>query len=478
MAHGDALELRPVADASDHRGVLDQALTRPTRSGGAEAAHGEGLDGRGMVRPHEVGGAVGPVGQRAPVPADQRVQDASLADPGGGVRVGGRVAELPGAAQGALGLSCAAEQDGEVTEDGVADRGVEEVLDRRNHGLGLEHRTRADHGIDCADEEELPVGVPVGEPARLQERVGSVRPGAVGGLDLGHLGEPVGEPGVGAWRRRRQEREPAVRFGDDVGGFPAGLRRLVRAHEVEHRGPDHGVARSDDGQRAPAEPLHEAVARRLAERTEHVVEAGGACDLVEARRLAEAGGGLDESPRVGGESSARLLDADSDLTRSRQAQVRHVPHLARQLVQEGEHVARVAVGVTSEPFEQPRRQGATPVRAEFLEVAGRERSPGHRGVGDAPEQVGRDGRTSSGVGRQQRHHGHLAVVADERRERSQRFLIGPLGVVDDEKDSLALRPVDESASDGERVLAVERGEVLVEQLGDDRVWAVRLPLDA
>ena len=69
-----------------------------------------------------------------------------------------------------------------------------------------------------------------------------------------------------------------------------------------------------------------------------------------------------------------------------------------------------------------------------------------------------------------------AVVADQRRDAAA-VLVGPLGIVDDDEERLGPGPVDEPASDSEGPPASStRGPG--QELGDDRVRAVRLPLDA
>ena len=291
----------------------------------------------------------------------------------------------------------------------------------------------------------------MGEPARLEQGVRGVGPGPVGRSALGQRDEPCGELRVGTGGGGREQREPTWGLGDDVGGPAPDRGCPVRAHHVEQRGPDHRVGRAHHRQRAPPEADDEPVPRRLAQRSQDFLEVRGPGDLVEARRLGEAGDGLDEAAGVVGERVEGLRDPGRDLLGRREAQVRDVPGRVGQLVEQREDVARVALGVAAQPLGEPRRKGPAAVGAQLLDLVGREGPEGQGGVGDTAQQVGHGRRPATGGGREQHDDGDRAVVAEQRRERAQRREVAPVGVVDDEYRGPGAEPLGDPVGRGERV---------------------------
>ena len=280
-AHGDPLGLGAVATLAARASYASDASTgwpdmdSPSpRMAAASIPAGESPPARAM-RP------VGPFDELLAAAAHERVQHVALGDQRRGIRVALEVHDVPRAAQPHLRFGRPAADDGQVGQDGVAQRCLAQTLDG-GHQRGRAHAVaRRDERVDRAGEPLVAQQRVGGEPAGIAEQFRRLRPRPLRATLAGQPVDLVGEHGVRGGRRRDPVGDPADRIGDDLRRAAMGFAGGAHTHEADHGRPGQRIAQPRLELRTAGQQPRRG---GLVDRSQRVVEPGQLRGLAEGLR--------------------------------------------------------------------------------------------------------------------------------------------------------------------------------------------------
>ncbi len=179
-SHLEALCLGSGADTIGEFGVCRERILGSSGSAEPETLDRFGLHCCGIRRAHQFDCAVNPLDERRAIEPSQRMQDHSLGDHRSDAWLTIHAAAVPRSGQKIGGLGRSPSMDGEVAEDGVAERPARNTLDLRHEDHGAGDVTRSGQRVDSAEQSVLVFGSGRGETACRDHGVGDFRPRAVG----------------------------------------------------------------------------------------------------------------------------------------------------------------------------------------------------------------------------------------------------------------------------------------------------------